>query len=324
MTSEGGGAIAFPVMTLALKISPAVARDFSLMIQSCGMSAAAFTIAFMRVTLEMHSLVLCSLGGAAGCIFGLHVVDPNVSAAGKKMSFVSIWFAFASVLIFLNRYHKRPTFKTIQDFNWWKGLCLFAAGFLGGIFTSFAGSGLDICSFSILTLLFRISEKVATPTSVILMAGNTLVGFYWRGVMIHGISQDAWEYLFVCLPIVVFGAPIGSVLGSHFHRLVLAALVIIIDIIALVSGFAIVRPLTPALIGSSIAFIVGFFGIFMGLTAAGQRLLASREEKNPGVTDTVQCTSVATINICGVTEKPQSYVSMVETDGKHNETTTRL
>ena len=36
MTSEGGGAVAFPVMTLALSITPAVARDFSLMIQSCG------------------------------------------------------------------------------------------------------------------------------------------------------------------------------------------------------------------------------------------------------------------------------------------------
>ncbi len=36
MTSEGGGAVAFPVMTLALGIAPAVARGFSLMIQSCG------------------------------------------------------------------------------------------------------------------------------------------------------------------------------------------------------------------------------------------------------------------------------------------------
>ncbi len=36
MTSEGGGAVAFPVMTLALGIKPSVARDFSLMIQSCG------------------------------------------------------------------------------------------------------------------------------------------------------------------------------------------------------------------------------------------------------------------------------------------------
>lgn len=36
MTTEGGGAVAFPVMTLALNISPIVARDFSFMIQSCG------------------------------------------------------------------------------------------------------------------------------------------------------------------------------------------------------------------------------------------------------------------------------------------------
>ena len=35
-TSEGGGAVAFPVMTLALKIAPSIARDFSLMTQSCG------------------------------------------------------------------------------------------------------------------------------------------------------------------------------------------------------------------------------------------------------------------------------------------------
>lgn len=35
-TSEGGGAVAFPVMTLALGIPPAIARDFSMMCQSCG------------------------------------------------------------------------------------------------------------------------------------------------------------------------------------------------------------------------------------------------------------------------------------------------
>ena len=35
-TSEGGGAVAFPVMTLVLHLSPSVARDFSMMIQCCG------------------------------------------------------------------------------------------------------------------------------------------------------------------------------------------------------------------------------------------------------------------------------------------------
>ena len=43
-TSEGGGAVAFPVMTLALKIKPAIARDFSLMTQSCGKTFSTFGI----------------------------------------------------------------------------------------------------------------------------------------------------------------------------------------------------------------------------------------------------------------------------------------
>ena len=44
-TSEGGGAIAYPVMTLGpWKIAPLIARDFSLMIQSVGMIAAGVSI----------------------------------------------------------------------------------------------------------------------------------------------------------------------------------------------------------------------------------------------------------------------------------------
>ena len=46
-TSEGGAAVAFPVMTLVFGIAPPVARDFSFMIQSVGMTCASFTILFM-------------------------------------------------------------------------------------------------------------------------------------------------------------------------------------------------------------------------------------------------------------------------------------
>ena len=35
-TAEGGGAVAFPVMTLVLHLTPSIARDFSFMIQCCG------------------------------------------------------------------------------------------------------------------------------------------------------------------------------------------------------------------------------------------------------------------------------------------------
>lgn len=103
--------------------------------------------------------------------------------------------------------------------------------------TGLLGSGVDMVSFSVLTLLFSISEKVATPTSVVLMAINTSVGFYWRHLIQADVSQaghishnpsneptlpwngqEAWEYLAVCVPVVVICAPLGSLVASHFHR----------------------------------------------------------------------------------------------------------
>ena len=54
------------------------------------------------------------------------------------------------------RQYKRITYYTIQNFGWREGLMLVLTGFTGGIFTAIAGSGVDICSFSVLTLLFRL------------------------------------------------------------------------------------------------------------------------------------------------------------------------
>ena len=59
MTSEGGASVAYPVMTLAFSIKPSVARDFSFMIQSCGMTAAAFTILFM-VSIGIYLMIRIS------------------------------------------------------------------------------------------------------------------------------------------------------------------------------------------------------------------------------------------------------------------------
>ena len=91
MTSEGGGVVAFPVMTLVLSISPTIAKDFSIMIQAFGMTCAALSILYMRIKLEWSSIVCCSIGSWAGIIFGFHVIDPAMTPPQKKMFFVSIW-----------------------------------------------------------------------------------------------------------------------------------------------------------------------------------------------------------------------------------------
>ncbi|VDM71552.1 unnamed protein product [Strongylus vulgaris] len=171
MTSEGGGAVAFPVMTLLLHIDPITARDFSLMIQTFGMGCALFVVLFMRVKIEERGLLFGCFGSIPGMCLGFAFVDDMFDAAQKKMLFVSIWSSFAIALFLLNSQKKRLTYASIPDFKLWKAAVLVSTGFIGGIFTSFAGSGADICVFSISTLLFRISEKTATPTTVVLM-GN--------------------------------------------------------------------------------------------------------------------------------------------------------
>ena len=62
-------------------------------------------------------------------------------------------------------------------------------------------------------------------------------GVFWRGAMEYpnGIDIAAWKYLAVVVPIIVFFAPLGSLLSSYFHRQVLAALVYGLDTVALVS-----------------------------------------------------------------------------------------
>jgi hypothetical protein len=54
------------------------------------------------------------------------------------------------------REKKRKTYDSILKFGAWEAAILVATGFIGGIFTAIAGSGVDICSFSILSLLFRL------------------------------------------------------------------------------------------------------------------------------------------------------------------------
>eukprot|EP00622_Pseudochattonella_farcimen_P005417 FR741028.1.p1 GENE.FR741028.1~~FR741028.1.p1 ORF type:complete len:272 (+),score=30.23 FR741028.1:57-818(+) len=212
-TSEGGAAVAFPIMTLVFGIAPPVARDFSYMIQSVGMTAAAFTILWMKVQVEWMSILYCTFGGAAGLIFGLEKIAPNLTPPYAKMYFVVIWGAFAASLFYLNRLVGRKVYLTLNPqhlpqiwssanlfpgatvtYPWltwvlnWKAIVLTVAGFLGGIFTTMSGSGIDICSFAVLTLFFRVTEKTATPTSVVLMAVNTLITTVYRSYGMEGLQ----------------------------------------------------------------------------------------------------------------------------------------
>jgi uncharacterized membrane protein YfcA len=256
-TSEGGGAVAFPVMTLIFGIVPATARDFSLMIQTVGMCAAAITILSTRITVERHALLWSSLGGAVGVIVGLAGIARHLPASFAKMFFTSTWLAFAFALWLVNRYRDREVRRQITDFGLRDGLLLVATGVLGGMVTSITGSGLDITTFSLLVLGMRISESIATPTSVVLMGMNAAVGFAWQASVGGGMAPDAWNYWWVCVPIVVVGAPFGAWFISHRSRLFVAGLLYTSIVAQFVAAIFIV-PLTARLVLFSVTvFAVG-------------------------------------------------------------------
>ena len=125
---------------------------------------------------------------------------------------------------------------------------LFFTGCVGGVFSSVAGSGLDIASFSILTLCYRVSEKVATSTSVVLMAINAIVGVICRtgiglgGAYAPGQEEAVWNFVSVCIPIVVVGAPLGATISAKLPRQWLAYLIYILDTVQFISALAVIQP----------------------------------------------------------------------------------
>ena len=268
-TSEGGGAVAFPVMTLGFDLSPQVARDFSLMIQSVGMSAAAVMIVLMRIRVEWRAVVFAGLGGLLGVVVGLEQLSRIFPATYTKTFFVSFWLGFGAALYWINRDRARHVFTRIPSFDVHAALKLFVAGVLGGLVSGLTGSGLDIVAFSLLVLWFGLCEKVATPTSVVLMATNSLAGFAWREGVGDGMLPQAWDFWWVCVPIVVVGAPLGARFIRDRSRHFVSGF-LYLSIVAQYLWALVVIPQTGPLLLFSVLVILGSVSFFVAMTRNGR------------------------------------------------------
>ncbi len=281
-TSEGGGAVAFPVMTLVFDIEPQVARDFSLMIQSVGISAAAIAIILFKIPVEWRAIGFAGSGGALGLIIGLEWIAPLLPPDYTKTFFLSLWLSFAVALYWINRNRKREVLARIEPFNQIRAGTLMLVGLIGGIVTGLVGSGLDMLTFSILVLLFSLSEKVATPTPVILMASNSLVGFAWCELGADGVATEAWSYWWVCVPVVVIGAPLGARFIRDRSRHFITRLLYVSIFVQYIGGLLIIPQTSVLLLYNIGVFAVGAL-FFWWLAQAGEKgHLGSQRESQTG------------------------------------------
>jgi uncharacterized membrane protein YfcA len=116
--------------------------------------------------------------------------------------------------------------------------------------------------FMVLTLAFGINEKISTPTSVVIMAVNSLVGFF----IYAGIRQEVgivWSYWLVAVPVAVIGAPLGAYVASIIKRDHLIVFIVFLLVIELITTLWLVT-LTPLMV---VIVTVGVLGciIWFGL-----------------------------------------------------------
>jgi uncharacterized membrane protein YfcA len=259
-TSEGGGAIAFPVFTKVLQVAPHDAKIFSLAIQSVGMTAASLTILVLRVRLEKRVIFWASLGGIPGIILGSGMLAPLLSAAMVKMSFTAMVSSFAVTLAIIN-WKQRGYNEELQVFALQEKIIMLLAGFSGGIMSGLVGNGIDIICFSVMVLLFRVSEKIATPTSVVLMAANAMVGFILHGIFIGDFTPLMQNYWLAAVPVVIIGAPLGAYCCSKLNSRTIASLLIGLIVIEFLTSVWIIE-FNSSLVINSIAFGLLFSGLY--------------------------------------------------------------
>lgn len=267
-TSEGGGAVAFPVFTKVLGIPSSEARIFSLMIQSVGMTMAGLFI-WVRKIPVLWNVVWTALGaGILGLVVGVFFVSvPNPL---PKLVFTFITGIFGVFLAWNHWMLSHPGKKTLplwggsvhssgnHQRNW---IYIITAGFLGGIVSSMVGVGIDMLIFILLTLRFGIDEKISTPTTVVLMGLLSVVGFSVYGFS-GQIPSVVWEYWLSAVPVVIFGAPFGAWVCSKLLKDHLIWLLLILIAIEVISTIWLIPIQREYLWGGGILLILtmGLFG----------------------------------------------------------------
>jgi uncharacterized membrane protein YfcA len=261
-TAEGGGAIAFPVMTLLLSIAPADARVFSLGCQSFGMTSASALILQKKIPIIKKCILPVSLAGIAGFIISDLFLVKILPGPIVKLFFVSLWLSFGIALWAINRnkkFNKKADLPTILTTRFIFLLSSF--GLIGGAVSAVFGNGIDIITFTLLTLFFRIDEKIATPTSVILMTIMTIFGFLWHTLIKQDVSQSVEFYLLGAIPVCLAMAPIGAYVISKLKSEVIAGFLYIVIVAQFITAILVIKPNANQLLFSLLVLITGL-GLF--------------------------------------------------------------
>ncbi len=226
LTPEGGGAVAFPMLNVFLQVDRTLARDFSLMIQSIGMTSASIFLLTRPGTQlsRFRPLLWFAPVCFAGFVTGMLTLQA-IPVYLIQAFFLSLITTFVIAYVFSEHRGTRqaPAIASLADRTW-----LVLILFLGGLCASLFGTGADIILYTLMVTRFRMEEKAATHFSIILMAATSVLGFAWRALVQDDISAFQVRTWLCAWPVVLFMAPFGAyMLGKIKVEWMLRAIVIL-------------------------------------------------------------------------------------------------
>jgi uncharacterized protein len=226
-TPAGGGAVAYPVFTKLLGIPSSDAALFGLMIQAVGMSMASLFIVTRNIRYDAGVVRAILVGALPGVVLGL--VALRLPSHVPRLGFSCLLSVFGIVLL-RSRWRgdraARPP-RIQLELERADKLRFALTGLAGGLVASAMGSGADMLGFIVMVLAYDLDERVAVPTSVIVMACVSVIGFGVRLLLPSPIGV-VWEYWAVAAPIVALGAPLGAWVASKVDAWVILAVVFVL------------------------------------------------------------------------------------------------
>ncbi len=227
-TPEGGGAVAFPVLSIFLNIDRVLARDFSLMIQSIGMtSASIFILTRKDIDLRSFKPLLWFVPVAfAGFVAGMLTLQ-TIQVYIIQALFLSLIATFATFYYFSSH---RGKFHYYQPSGSRELLATGALLFLGGMCTSLFGTGADILLYTLLVTRYSMNERTATQLSVILMASLSIMGYVYRGLIDQGLTGYQIQTWLCAFPVVLFMAPLGAYVLAKFDKEYMLRAVVVLNL----------------------------------------------------------------------------------------------
>jgi len=295
-TPQGGGAVAFPVFTKLLEVPSSVARSFSLSIQAIGMGTAALVIIVSRRAVAWRAVAIGApvavvtfiaallLAGDSGEVFW----PSRLPGAYVKVTFTLVLAGMAWLVFLGSRVAVRKVDFVLPAGNSRVTAGIVVGAALGGLTSALVGSGADVFIYLFVVVLFGIDPRVGVPTSVIVMAVVSVTGFVLLGVVdgqlstsvvdgvvvsVGGVAVDAlavrqadmFGMWLAALPVVAWGAPLGSWAASKLRSRQLVVLVIALGVLEVLSTVIFVDELRSD-VGLAIYAAVGLAVVVGGLS----------------------------------------------------------